>query len=1365
MGNASFVQTDFRGGIWSSSAQGRMNLDTYKTGMNESLNGMPMENGSWMRRPGFRFIGETRYGAKAVLKDFRFSQSEAYQAEFTAGFLRFVVGLSHVRDETSLPTVISISTANPAVVTADPLTGWVSGDVVMFGINTTGNEQPSTYELFNRQFRIGSVDVAAGTFTLLNNADGSNVDGAVINYIPRTIPDTVQRVLTLTTPYTIDDLPYIRVVQTNTQLVTNTIVLCRRPGTIGYPPYVLKKSGVTQFTFAVADIEDGPYFDQPADLITGFANTLTLSASSGSVTVTALSTVGINDGTGFVSTDVGRLIWFQGGPPAWSGAVTYAKAYKVLGSDNNIYISNKAGNIGINPISDISGAWEISAESVQITWLEITAFTSTTVVTALIKGAALTTGISTTHWRLGVYSDTTGYPSCGGVHEGRVYLAGAVPNRFDGSRNFKPLLFSPTETDGSVSDDNAINQTLSNKNAENIAWALSGEEGLAVGTVSGEWILKASAQDDPITPTTIQARNVTTYGCSDAEPVYVYGNPVYIQSSTRKLLSHTRNYRGKYEATNHSEKADALMAPGLAEIKWLQEPWLSLFCRRTDGALVGATHRISLDQEQFTGWHRHTHALSRTFVSISAGPDFTGTSDSLYAVTLDAAATGPYWIEVTMPVTSGGDPTWHAWHIDASINPAYTRRMIVANGDSFDGIKIYGLYHLNGITVHPFVGGLDLGNFVVSSGSVSIPYAGAFTAAFLASFGNATNYGNWGVTLRWADSVITYAPTYPVNTISVIDDTAGSVSPSGDRLLINREMTKAWRVRDSGAGPTDNIRRFNAVDGTLVSEVQGVDVIFNGTAGTRTLLAGTPYGRGWMYIPPDKYKGTGLDVDEGSLFGLVNFTGFTNSQYTIIDATTLRETFNLDHPTDINDADLNLNLSKEMFTITIEDDRTTSPGTKQTNQLAVITSQLDSNKYNLMSIINLTTDGPLIKPDVSGVSHLPLPPGQVLLFEDQIVADGEQWGCRGVSRNVAIPNAIGDPVFGNHTIFYTYGHNGTSGGGLPSATNVHLYRWIIHIGSNSTSPWTITRTLIHTYAISDFNPAWTQANDIAFTFDETDYNLVCVVNKYPTLDGQVLKVDGSNGNIIWNVTAPTVIPTHAIPTPDAGPWTRDNWAYMDDVTGAINVINFTTQTWSVAGTQTGFTIQSVRGNWYDELGPSLINYSRFAEGADTMIWMGPWAIFEDPSWAVQEFNRIWLGGAGYTQNQDHRALSATYYYVPEGIGVSYASQGQLLRPDFGIDAGARAGPAFGKVRRNHEYAISVDRAFNMTIGTDFTAMYAIKMLTAGGTPYAAPALFTGIIADTLKDDFSYGSQIAWQVTRQYPCTVTAVGGFIVTQDR
>ena len=792
MGNASFVQTDFRGGIWSSSAQGRMNLDTYKTGMNESLNGMPMENGSWMRRPGFRFIGETRYGAKAVLKDFRFSQSEAYQAEFTAGFLRFVVGLSHVRDETSLPAVISISTDNPAVVvTANPLTGWVSGDVVMFGINTTGNEQPSTYELFNRQFRIGSVDVAAGTFTLLNNADGSNVDGAVINYIPRTIPDTVQRVLTLTTPYTIDDLPYIRVVQTNTQLVTDTIVLCRRPGTIGYHPYVLKKSGVTQFTFAVADIEDGPYFDQPADLITGFANTLTLSASSGSVTVTASSTVGINDGTGFASTDVGRLIWFQGGPPAWSGAVTYAKAYKVLGSDNNIYISNKAGNIGVNPISDISGAWEISAESVQITWLKITAFTSTTVVTALVKGAALTTGISTTHWRLGVYSDTTGYPSCGGVHEGRVYLAGAVPNRFDGSRNFKPLLFSPTETDGSVSDDNAINQTLSNKNAENIAWTLSGEEGLAVGTVSGEWILKASAQDDPITPTTIQARNVTTYGCSDAEPVYVYGNPVYIQSSTRKLLSHTRNYRGKYEATNHSEKADALMAPGLAEIKWLQEPWLSLFCRRTDGALVGATHRVSLDQEQFTGWHRHTHALSRTFVSISAGPDFTGTSDSLYAVTLDAAATGPYWIEVTMPVTSGGDPTWHAWHIDASINPAYTRRMIVANGDSFDGIKIYGLYHLNGITVHPFVGGLDLGNFVVSSGSVSIPYAGAFTAAFLASFGNATNYGNWGATLRWADSVITYAPTYPVNTISVIDDIAGSVSPSGDRLLLNHEMTKA----------------------------------------------------------------------------------------------------------------------------------------------------------------------------------------------------------------------------------------------------------------------------------------------------------------------------------------------------------------------------------------------------------------------------------------------------------------------------------------------------------------------------------------------------------------------------------------------
>ena len=1361
MANSSFVQTDFRGGIWSASAQGRMSLDTYKTGMNESFNGMPMENGSWMRRPGFRYIGETRYGAAAVLKEFRYSKEEAYQAEFTAGFLRFVVGLSHLRDETTVPLVASITTSNPAVVVASPITGWANGDVVMFGVNTEGLEQPTTYQLFGRQFRIANVNVAASTFTLQSNFDNSNIDGSLIDYIPRATADTVQRVLTFTTPYTEDDLPYVRIVQTNTQSSKDVIVLCRQPGTIGHPPYILRQSGLTQFTFAAADFEDGPYFDQPADLINGFVNTLTLSASSGSVTVTAASTVGINDGVGFQATDVNRLIWFQGGPPAWSGAISYPKQYKVLGSDNNIYVSLSSGNLGNNPTTDAGTNWEISAESVQITWLKITAFTSTTVVTALIKGATLSTGISSTHWRLGVYSDTTGYPSCGGFHEGRLGLAGAVENRFDGSRNFKPLLFSPTEVDGTVSDDNAVSQTLNNKDAENISWMQSGAEGLAVGSLSGEWIISASALDDPITPTTVQARNVSTYGCAATEPIYAYGVPVFIQAATRKLMSHTRNYKGQYEALNHSEKAEALMAPGLAEVEWVQEPLLTMFCRRTDGALIGATHRVSLSQEQFTGWHRHEHSLGRIFESISAGPDFTGTSDSLFAVTWNNV--GPRWIEVTMPVTSGGDPTWHAWHIDASTNAFYIRRMIVANGDSFDGIKIYGLYHLEGITVHPFVGGLDLGNFVVSSGSVSIPYAGAFTAAFLASFGNATDYGNWGIKLRWADSAITFAPAYPVNTISVIDDTAGSVSPSGDRLLLNPEMTKAWRIRDTSSGPTDNIRRFDAVDGTLVNEVLGADVVMNGTAGSRTLLAGTPFGRGWMYIPPDINR-AGAAVDEGSLFGLVNFTGFTNSQYTIIDATTLRETFNLDHPTDINDADLNLNLSKEMFTVTYSSEDPSAPGSKTTNQLAVITSQLDSNKYNLMSIINLTADGPLIKPDVSGLTHNSLTLGQAMLFEDQITADGEQWGCRGKTFAGTITNSVGDRVFGNFTIFYTYGHTGTSGGGLPSATNVHLYQWIIQGGFTSASPWTITRTLIHTYAISDFDPTWTQANDVSFTYDATDENLICVINNFPTLSGRVLKVNGTNGDIIWNVSAPTAIPTHSIPTPDAGPWTRGKWAYMDDVASNINVLDFNTQTWSVAGTQTGFSVQSSRGNWFDEIGPSYINYSRFAEGVNTMLWLGPWATFEDPSWAVQEFNRIWLGGPDYTQDQEHREINADYYFVPGGVGVSYTSQGQLLRPDFGIDAGTRAGPAFGKIRRNHEYAMSVDRAFNMTVGTDFTTMYPVQFKSDGGTPYAAPALFTGTVADTLKDNYSFEGKIAWQVTRQYSCTVTAVGGFIMTQD-
>ena len=89
MGLASFVQTSFFGGEWSKAATGNLTDPRYKTAMAVCLNGLPVEPGSWTRRPGFWHAGATRGGNKGRTLSFDFQGNAPYSMEFTDAFLRF----------------------------------------------------------------------------------------------------------------------------------------------------------------------------------------------------------------------------------------------------------------------------------------------------------------------------------------------------------------------------------------------------------------------------------------------------------------------------------------------------------------------------------------------------------------------------------------------------------------------------------------------------------------------------------------------------------------------------------------------------------------------------------------------------------------------------------------------------------------------------------------------------------------------------------------------------------------------------------------------------------------------------------------------------------------------------------------------------------------------------------------------------------------------------------------------------------------------------------------------------------------------------------------------------------------------------
>ncbi len=129
-------------------------------------------------------------------------------------------------------------------------------------------------------------------------------------------------------------------------------------------------------------------------------------------------------------------------------------------------------------------------------------------------------------------------------------------------------------------------------------------------------------------------------------------------------------------------------------------------------------------------------------------------------------------------------------------------------------------------------------------------------------------------------------------------------------------------------------------------------------------------------------------------------------------------------------------------------------------------------------------------------------------------------------------------------------------------------------------------------------------------------------------------------------------------------------------------------------------------------------------------------------------------------------VPAILYRVPAVIGCAYTSRAQLLRPDSGQDAGAPAGPAFGKRRRIHWYGAYLLRTRVISYGTNFTSrMHPAKLGSEGGTPIGNTALFSGIISSTIADNHRWESQIAWQQTRPTPGTILAISGYLEVQEK
>lgn len=741
MAGAAYAQNSFLGGEVCKNVQGRFDTREYRTYMNVCLNGFPTETGSWTRRPGFAHLGLTRRATNARVIPFAVSGAQPITMELSDLFLRFWNGTQLVMTNDGV-FVTNISTANPAVVTVSSAVNWTSANQVQFEL--PGTLCPS---LQNRQPLITRID--STHFSLQDDITGFNIDGSTLGWVAPATPVGVTRVQSVGTLYlsgTANSWANIRSVQTETTAVLLNGNLVTRVDVTATP------NAFPLFTWTEAQFFDGPYLDPDG-------STMTPNATSG--TITLICSGFVNNGAGFTSADVGRMIRLFSEPVPWPGPgtgvggniVTFGGGYWIQQTDATTTPPGSIGSFAQPYLGEQDAAlaalgvnFSQTATTSTPAWLPLTVAaaarwvwgtiasvvnSSTVTVASLQEGggnSGETTLIAVTPintWRLGAYGGPNGYPTCGVYHEGRLGLMGAIDNRFDASNSNNIFNFAPTLVDGTVLDSSAIDVTFNSVGVNPILWGVSDQQGIICGTQAAEWLIAPGVAGGILTPSSISARPITANGMAFIQPARTEHTIVAVHKFERKLLEYFPDvFSGRYTAPDLSANWKHLTQPYIKELTYQQELVPTVWMRMGDGTLKGMTYRrdnlMSSQGPSFNAGHRHVLGSGWSVQSIATGSNTAGTLDALTMVTYEAGKNF-YHVEQLTDMFQEGTAKPLAWFVDAGIRPSSQRLTSVNNVPVF---QLNGLFHLNGYTVSAFIGGLDAGDWPVANGTMNIPLQG-----------------------------------------------------------------------------------------------------------------------------------------------------------------------------------------------------------------------------------------------------------------------------------------------------------------------------------------------------------------------------------------------------------------------------------------------------------------------------------------------------------------------------------------------------------------------------------------------------------------------------------------------------------------
>ena len=556
--------------------EGRTDFAKYFNGASNIENFVVLPHGPVTRRPGTYFVSEIKTSsAKTRLIPFTFSTEQTYVLELGNNYIRFFKDSGQITESNKV--ISAITKANPAVVTSNGH-GFINGDFV----NISG--VVGMTEVNNKTFKV--ADKTTNTFEL------QNVDGVDINSSAFTTygsAGVANRIYQITTEFTTAQLFDLKFAQS-----ADVMYICHPD----HEATKLSRTGHTSWSLDEVDFGDnGPYLD-PNTTTTTITPQQTAAATSKTLTLSAIT--GVNGGVGWLATDVGRIVKFNGGTAI------------------------------------------------------ITARTNATVAVATIL-TAFTNTDATASFQLGSFSDTTGHPSSVSFFEQRLVFA---------ATNDQPqtIFFSKSgdyeNMSAGTNDDDAMVYTIAS-NQVNAIKSMKATRTLIVMTTGGEYSVSAG-NGSAITPTNISIVKQSNYGSAGVDALSIGNATIFLQRAKRKIRELAYNFdTDGYVAPDLTILSDHITETGIVQMDYQQEPHSVVWAARTDGVLSGLTYNRL---ENVVAWHRHilggksdtTKNIIQQKISFTSNTTIVNTTNNTITLSSHGLATGdPVYYNAASNVIGG----------------------------------------------------------------------------------------------------------------------------------------------------------------------------------------------------------------------------------------------------------------------------------------------------------------------------------------------------------------------------------------------------------------------------------------------------------------------------------------------------------------------------------------------------------------------------------------------------------------------------------------------------------------------------------------------------------------------------------------